>query len=126
MPKTRDNSEAVAAFHAALLEMGRADQVTLFSASDFGRNLPSNGAGTDHAWGSHHFVLGAGLPGGRLYGRFPDLTIDGPDDIGQGRWVPACSTEQLGSELAAWFGADAATRAAVFPNGAYFPRLPGL
>jgi len=119
-------SDAIAAFHAALVELGRSDQVGLFTASDFGRNLPSNGAGTDHAWGNHQLVMGGGLPGRRLYGRFPSLLLGGADDLGQGVWLPTTATEQLGVELARWFGADAATTAAVFPHAAAFGRLEGL
>ncbi|WP_374661933.1 DUF1501 domain-containing protein [Inhella sp.] len=119
-------SDAIAAFHAALVEMNRVQEVGLFTASDFNRNLPSNGAGTDHAWGNHHLVMGGGLPGGRLLGRFPQLLINGPDDLGQGTWVPSTANEQLGVELARWFGADAPTLAASFPHAAAFPRLQGL
>ncbi len=119
---------AVTAFNAAMTALGLADSVTLFSASDFGRNLTSNGAGTDHGWGSHHFAVGGaarGTNGGRLLGRMPDLTLGGPDDIGQGVWLPTTATDQLGTELARWFGADAATLAAVWPHGAGFDRLAG-
>jgi uncharacterized protein (DUF1501 family) len=119
-------SDAVAAFHAALVEINRTEQVGLFTASDFNRNLPSNGAGTDHAWGSHHFVMGGGLPGRRLLGRFPTLEVNGPDDAGQGSWIPTTATEQLGAEMATWFGADAGTLAGVFPHAASFPRINGL
>lgn len=119
---------AVTAFNAAMVAMGLADSVTLFSASDFGRNLTSNGAGTDHGWGSHHVVVGGaarGARGGRLLGRMPDLTLNGPDDVGQGVWLPTTATDQLGTELATWFGADAATLAAVWPHGGGFDRLAG-
>lgn len=119
-------SAAIAAFHAALVEMGRGDQVGLFTASDFGRNLPSNGAGTDHGWGNHQIVMGGGLPGGRLLGHFPSLEIGGADDIGQGIWVPSTANEQLGRELASWYGADAATLAAALPHAAAFGRIEGL
>lgn len=119
---------AVTAFNAAMAAQGLSDSVTLFSASDFGRNLTSNGAGTDHGWGSHHFVVGGaarGSNGGKLLGRMPDLTINGPDDVGQGVWLPTTATDQLGTELARWFGADATTLAAVWPHGSGFDRLAG-
>ncbi|MBH9575544.1 DUF1501 domain-containing protein [Inhella proteolytica] len=116
---------AVTAFHAALTELGLTRQVALFSASDFGRNLPSNGAGTDHGWGNHQFLLGGPTPGGRLLGRFPELVVGGPDDAGQGVWIPSTATEQLGRELAQWFGADADMLAATFPHGAAFDRMQG-
>jgi uncharacterized protein (DUF1501 family) len=119
-------SAAVAAFHAALVEMNRVEQVGLFTASDFNRNMPSNGAGTDHAWGNHHIVMGGGLPGGRLLGKFPKLEINGPDDLGQGTWVPTTANEQMGAEMARWFGADDAMVRAVFPHAAAFPRMLGV
>ncbi len=119
---------AVTAFNTAMTAMGLADSVTLFSASDFGRTFSSNGSGTDHAWGNHHFAVGGavrGGNGGKLLGRMPDLTIDGPDDVGQGVWLPTTATDQLGTELARWFGADATTLAAVWPHGSGFDRIAG-
>ncbi len=111
---------AVAAFQAAMNEMDLARGVTLFTASDFGRNLPSNGQGTDHGWGGHQLVFGGGLAGARMVGRFPVLQVGGPDDAGQGVWIPTTSVDQLGGELARWFGAA--------PNlvEAVFPRLPNF
>lgn len=119
-------SAAVAAFQAAMDELGTAQNVTLFTASDFNRNFPSNGAGTDHAWGSHQFVVGGAVKGGRMYGRFPQLVINGPDDVGQGTWVPAVSTDQMGGELARWFGADTTSQDEIFPRLRYFERNIGF
>ncbi|MBI3347098.1 MAG: DUF1501 domain-containing protein [Burkholderiales bacterium] len=119
---------AVTAFNAAMVTQGLTDSVTLFSASDFGRNLTSNGAGTDHGWGNHHFAVGGaarGPNGGKLLGRMPELTLGGPDDVGQGVWLPTTATDQLGAELARWFGADATTLAAVWPHAGGFDRLSG-
>lgn len=107
---------AVEAFHAATVELGVANQVTLFSASDFGRTLASNGAGSDHGWGNHHFVVGGAVKGGQIVGRFPELVIDGPDDVGQGVWIPGIAVDQLGATLGRWFGAGTAL-------GEVFPRL---
>lgn len=123
-------NDAVTAFQAAMVELGLAESVTLFTASDFGRTLASNGQGTDHAWGNHHLVVGGGLQGtaqgGKLIGRFPDLTLGGADDVGQGVWVPSTAVDQLGADLARWFGADAATVDAVFPHITAFDRDIGL
>jgi uncharacterized protein (DUF1501 family) len=44
------------------------DKVTLFTMSDFGRSLDSNGKGCDHGWGGHHIVLGGAVKGGQIYG----------------------------------------------------------
>jgi len=117
---------AVAAFQAAMVELGVSRQVTLFTASDFGRTLASNGAGTDHGWGAHHWVVGGAVRGGRIVGRMPEAVLGGPDDIGQGVWLPTTSVDQLGGELAAWYGADAATVDEVFPRLAGFDRAIGL
>jgi len=121
-------SAAVAAFNVAIGAQGLAPNVTLFTASDFGRTLASNGAGSDHGWGSHHIVAGGaamGSNGGKLLGRMPELRVGGADDVGQGVWLPSSATDQLGAELARWFGADATTLAAVWPRASGFDRLAG-
>jgi uncharacterized protein (DUF1501 family) len=118
---------AVAAFHAATVELGVAQQVTLFTASDFGRTFASNGEGSDHGWGAHHWVVGGAVQGGRVVGRFPELVIGGPDDAGgQGNWVPGLSIDQIGAELGRWFGADEALLDDVFPRLRQFDRRIGL
>jgi len=109
-------SNAVSAFYQSTVEMGIADKVTLFTASDFGRTFASNGQGSDHGWGNNHFVVGGAVRGGQLYGRYPDLTLNGPDDTGSGRWIPGLATDQVAATLGRWFGADDATLADVFPN----------
>ncbi|MEY2891049.1 MAG: hypothetical protein RJA98_957 [Pseudomonadota bacterium] len=123
-------NDAVTAFQAAMVELGLAESVTLFTGSDFGRTFASNGQGTDHAWGSHHLVVGGGLQGtaqgGKLIGRFPELVVGGADDVGQGVWVPSTAVDQLGADLARWFGADAATVETVFPHITAFDRNIGL
>ncbi|MEO8124330.1 MAG: DUF1501 domain-containing protein, partial [Burkholderiales bacterium] len=45
-------------FNDTLGAMGVGNDVTTFTASDFGRTFTSNGDGTDHGWGAHHFVMG--------------------------------------------------------------------
>jgi uncharacterized protein (DUF1501 family) len=105
-------------------------QVTTFTGSDFGRTFTSNGDGTDHGWGSHHFVLGGVVNGGDLYGRFPVLGIkntnnnnfdSSPDQLGNGSLLPQASVDQLGNTLGRWMGLSATTLAGIFPNLANFP-----
>ena len=81
--------------------------MTSFTASDFGRTLSSNGDGSDHGWGSHHFVVGGAVNGGRFHGVLPATAVNGPDDVGQGRLLPTTSVDQFGAALASWFGVPA-------------------
>ncbi|MGQ0588188.1 MAG: DUF1501 domain-containing protein, partial [Sphingosinicella sp.] len=62
---------AMRAFHDTTQELGVADKVTSFTASDFGRTLTSNSNGSDHGWGSMHFVMGAAVNGRTIYGTPP-------------------------------------------------------
>ncbi len=111
-----DLSRSLAAFQEAVERLGAAERVTTFTASDFGRTLTTNGDGSDHAWGSHHFILGGAVNGRKIYGRMPDLTLDGPDDVGRGTWVPTTSVDEYAATLARWFGVSARDLPVVLPN----------
>jgi uncharacterized protein (DUF1501 family) len=117
----RQLGDAMAAFHAATVELGVSSLVTSFTQSEFGRSLQPSGSGTDHGWGNHHLILGGAVRGGQVYGRFPYPTLGGADDAGsRGALIPSTSLEQFGATLARWFGLDAAAVAAAFPNLAAF------
>lgn len=111
-------SPALRAFHDATVQLGVSRQVTTFTLSDFGRTFqPASGAGTDHGWGNHHFIIGGAVRGGEVFGRYPTLQRAGPDDADTaGRWIPTTSVEQYGATLARWFGVPEASLAGVFPN----------
>lgn len=111
-------SPALNAFYQATQELGVQNNVTTFTMSDFSRTFqPNSNTGSDHAWGSHHIVLGGAVNGGQIYGKFPTLALAGPDDSGSnGRWVPSTSTVQYASTLAQWFGVSVAQLPSVFPN----------
>jgi uncharacterized protein (DUF1501 family) len=109
-------SGAVKAFYDATVELGVANQVTLFTASDFNRTFVSNGAGTDHAWGSHHLVVGGAVQGGKMYGQYPTIVVGGPDDTSEGKWIPTTSVDQYAATLATWFGVSPADLLTIFPK----------
>jgi len=109
-------ADAMKSFHDATVELGVVNNVTTFTASDFGRTLSSNGDGSDHGWGSHHFVLGGAVAGQRYYGSAPQIAVNGADDVGQGRLLPSTSVDQFGATLASWFGVADSSLSTVVPN----------
>ena len=125
----QDLSQALAAFHAATVELGIENGVTTFTTSDFGRSLPVNAGGTDHGWGAHHFVIGGGVRGGRFYGTMPSLAqyddahpaTSNPDDTGYGQIIPTLAVDQYVATLAAWFGVGSSGIADILPNLGRFP-----
>jgi uncharacterized protein (DUF1501 family) len=105
------------AFYQATKELNIADRVTLFTASDFGRKFQSDGSGADHAWGSHAFILGDSVKGGSIYGAYPTIALNGPDDVGEGRWVPNTAVDEYSATLAKWYGVSSQSDlATVLPN----------
>lgn len=107
---------AMRAFYDATVELGVANQVTSFTASDFGRTLTSNANGSDHGWGGMHFVMGGAVKGRAFYGAPPVVANNGPDDVGQGRLLPALSVDQYAATLASWFGVGSGDLPTVLPN----------
>lgn len=109
-------SQALGAFHQATVELGVADKVTAFTSSEFGRTYKSNGKGSDHGWGNHHFVVGGAVRGGEIYGKVPIQQINGPDDTSDGRWIPTIATDEYAATLALWFGVNSGDLPAMLPN----------
>lgn len=107
---------ALSYFYNTTVAMGIADQVTAFTGSDFGRTLTSNGDGSDHGWGSHHFVVGGAVRGQRYYGTFPIMGLNNNDEVGSGRLLPTTSVDQFAATLARWFGVSDSDMSLVLPN----------
>jgi len=117
-PLLKDLSQAVNAFYNATVELGADQSVTTFASSEFGRTLMANSSGgTDHAWGNHHFIVGGGVVGGDLYGKYPTLQLGSAlDATGRGTMIPTTSVDQYAATLAKWFGVDPTNMAQIFPN----------
>lgn len=101
-------AESLAAFMADIGELR--SRVTVVTISEFGRRVSENGSlGFDHGWGNMMLLAGAGVKGGKYYGRWPGLdarslsegdlkvTTDYRDVLGEivGRRFPDRSMSQL-------------------------------
>ena len=111
-----DLDNAIGSFNAAMEEIGTADCVVGFTMSDFARTLGSNGDGTDHGWGGNALVWGNPVNGKKIYGEYPELYIDNPQDIGGGRLIPTTSCDEYFAELALWLGASSSDMDQILPN----------
>ena len=112
-------SHAIAYFDGVMGNLQGTDlrsAATLFTASDFGRTFTTNGDGTDHGWGSHHFIVGGAVKGNNIYGTFPVTGLKHAQDVGSGSLLPQFSVDQYGATLASWFGLSATQISDVFPN----------
>ena len=124
-------SEALTTFYNATVALGVADKVTTFTASDFGRTLASNGDGSDHGWGNHHFVVGGAVKGAAFYGSPPPVSVTNtgaPEDqwhVGQGRLLPTTSVDQFAATMARWFGVTSAELPGILPNISHFGAAAG-
>jgi uncharacterized protein (DUF1501 family) len=107
---------AMIEFSEVLEELGVSDSVTTFSISDFGRTLTSNGDGSDHAWGSNVMVMGGGVSGGRIFGEYPSLAMNGDLMLPRGVLIPTLSTAEYFAELALWFGVSQGDLIDLFPD----------
>jgi uncharacterized protein (DUF1501 family) len=108
--------QSLGAFDAALVELGLQNQVTTFTATEFGRSLTPNGSGSDHGWGGHSLVMGGAVNGNDIYGTMPQLSFDSIDAIENNRIIPTSSVDQYGATMARWFGLNASELNSVFPN----------
>jgi uncharacterized protein (DUF1501 family) len=112
--------KALQAFLTAMDNLKLSQNVFTFTSSDFGRTLTSNGDGSDHGWGSHHFAFGGPIKSSKFIGKAPVLANKGPDDVGQGRLVPTTAFDQLAYAIGDWMGASSTDLATVIPNSSNF------
>jgi uncharacterized protein (DUF1501 family) len=121
-------AQGMAYFDGLLANIGGQNMrnaVTTFTMSDFSRTFTTNGDGTDHAWGGHHFAMGGAVRGQNMYGQFPTLGVDrtgftNPDMSGN-ILIPTMSVYQMGATMGRWFGVSDSQLATIFPNLASFP-----
>jgi uncharacterized protein (DUF1501 family) len=120
-------AHAFAYFDTTMQRMGVGNQVTTFTASDFGRGFISNGSGTDHGWGGHHFVMGGAVRGGDIYGAFPVYgtpdragNFNSPDQVTNGAMLPTTSVDQYAATMGRWFGVSDTNLATILPNLGHF------
>lgn len=108
---------AMLSFYRAMEELGVVNQVVTFTESEFGRTFDPTRTGSDHGWGGHHLVMGGSVRGGRIFGRFPQFELGGPDDAdNRGRWIPSISVDQYAGTLCSWFGFSNDQVISVLPN----------
>ena len=118
--------QALEYFDGLMTSSGLGNQVTTFTASDFGRTLTSNSDGTDHGWGSHHFVVGGAVQGQDIYGQYPVVGANQANDVGAGRLIPTVSVDQYAATLARWFGLSDGQIRQILPNFGNFGSSPYL
>ena len=95
--------------------------VTVVTISEFGRRLEQNGDnGVDHGYGNAMLVLGAGVAGGSVRGRWPGLatTTDGDLSVSQDY------RSVLWEVLASRFPDVTGDRATIFPG--FVPETIGI
>lgn len=109
-------SQSLAEFNTAMSAIEASNDVTLFTMSDFGRTLTSNGDGTDHGWAGNQIVMGGAVNGGEIYGSLMTQHLDGPNDTRGGRLIPQVANEQYFASMAQWFGLANSELVDLFPN----------
>ena len=120
-------AQAISAFYRHTVAHGLAQDVTTFTASDFGRTLRPNASGTDHGWGGHHFVVGGSVRGGRIVGSMPEAGFDHEQNFDRrGRLIPTLSTDQFAAGLGDTLGLSRSDLREALPTIDRFDAAPTL
>ena len=112
-------NDALFAFSNAMRAIGENNNVTTYTASDFGRTITPNTTGTDHGWGGNQIIMGGAVNGRKVYGQYPsDLRIGANPsiDTGRGRFIPTTSVDEFSAELACWYGVGENDLDTILPN----------
>jgi len=121
--RLRELGDSLAAFARDMGE--RMSDVVVLTMSEFGRTVAENGSsGTDHGHGTAMFVMGGGVRGGRVAGRWPGLE---PEQRFDGRDLAVATDfrDLFGEVLARHSGVK--DLAAIFPGHDASPaRFPGV
>lgn len=112
----RQADVALGYFDDCLGQMGMRDSVMTFTTSEFGRNLPQNGDGTDHGWGGVQFIMGGGVKGGKLYGALPEIGLNSQNFSPTTCLIPTVASAQVVATIGKWFGVSPSTLSDFIPN----------
>jgi uncharacterized protein (DUF1501 family) len=118
-----DFSRSIAALVSDLGD--RMEDTVILTMSEFGRAVSENGnRGTDHGHGNAMMVIGGGVRGGKVYGKWPGLTVDRRYD-GRDLAVTTDFRDVFGEIVSRHLGV--ANPSAIFPGYTVQPsRFPGL
>lgn len=107
-------ANALVAFHDDLGPL--MDKVTVVTMTEFGRKAKENFGGTDHGTASSMLVMGGGVAGGRVHGRWPGLSASA---LFQGEDLEPTTDFRavLGEILVKRLGVSLADLEQVFPGG---------
>jgi len=91
-----------------LVKEGLWEHVTIVVQSEFGRTISFNSNdGADHGWGGNYMVLGGGLRGGRVLGKYPDdftpTSRLNASKNSRVRFMPTTSWEHVFNGISEWY-----------------------
>jgi len=106
----QDLNHALTLLVTELKDQGLWENTTIVITSDFGRTItPNSGGGSDHGWAGHYMMMGGGVKGKQIVGKYPsDISPDGPMNVGRGRLIPDLSWDSIWNGVHQWMGLETA------------------